>query len=146
LVAVTVNVYAVPFARLEIVQLVVLDVQVAPVFEVTVYPVIAEPPLDDGAVHEITDCWFPFEEAVTLVGASGLVAATTISGSEVIETVIVPSCVAVPSSVDTLFTIAYAAAPALIEGLEIVTETGFPAAVSGTVSFPVNQETAIDTK
>lgn len=145
-VAVTVNVYAVPLVRLEIVQLVVEVVQDAPVFAVTVYPVIAEPPSLEGALQEITDCWFPFEVAATLVGAVGFVAATTISGSDVIETVITPSCVAVPSNVETLLTIAYAAAPALIDEFEIVTEIGLSAAVSGTVSSPVSHERAIDTR
>ncbi len=107
---------------------------------------IAAPPFDEGTDQEITDCWFPFDVAETLVGASGFVAATTISGSEVIEIVIVPSCVAVPRSVETLFTMAYAAAPALMVEFEIVTDIGLSEAVSGTVSSPVSQESAIDTR
>ena len=55
-VAVTVNVYEVPLVRPVTVQLVVAVVQVNPPGEeVTVYPVMAVPPLFDGAVHETTD-------------------------------------------------------------------------------------------
>ena len=40
--------------------------------EVTVYPVIAEPPVDVGALHESIACVFP-AVAITLVGAPGIV-------------------------------------------------------------------------
>lgn len=58
LVAFTVNVYAVPFVRLVTVQVVpVLAVQVRPPGEaVAVYVVIAEPPLDTGAVQLTLTC------------------------------------------------------------------------------------------
>jgi hypothetical protein len=85
------------------------------------------------------------EVAETLVGAFGLVATTTTSGSAVIATVIVPSCVAVPRRVDALLTIAYATAPFLMVAFEMVTEIGFSGSVSGTVSLPVSQEIAIET-
>jgi hypothetical protein len=52
-VAVTVNVYAVPFASPVTVQLVVADVHVKfPGDDVTVYNVIAAPPLEAGADHD----------------------------------------------------------------------------------------------
>jgi hypothetical protein len=47
-----------------------------PVFEVTVYPVIAAPPLFVGAVNVIVACPFP-AVALTPVGAFGTVAGTT---------------------------------------------------------------------
>ncbi len=52
-------------------QLVVAVTHVAPELEVTVYWVIADPPSIVGAVHEISDALFPFEAAVTEVGAPG---------------------------------------------------------------------------
>jgi len=59
------------------VQLVVDVVQVRPPGdEVTVYPVIAEPPLLDGADHETVTCEVP-NTPDTPVGASGTVAGTT---------------------------------------------------------------------
>ena len=42
-------------------------------YGVTVYPVIAAPPVEDGAVHETTDWAFAFDVADTLVGAPGTV-------------------------------------------------------------------------
>jgi hypothetical protein len=73
-VALTVNVCDTPFARPITVHVTAGDVAVQ-VFEpgddVTVYVVIAEPPLDIGAVHDTTDCAFAFDEAVTAVGATG---------------------------------------------------------------------------
>jgi hypothetical protein len=42
--------------------------------EVTVYPVIAEPPFEDGAVQEMLACVYP-AVAVTLVGAPGTLTA-----------------------------------------------------------------------
>ena len=66
---------------------------------------IAEPPSEVGAVQDMTDCCVAFEVAATLVGAPGFVATTTTSGSEVTETVTVPSCVALPKSVTSPATI-----------------------------------------
>ena len=60
---------------------------------------IAEPPSLLGALQEITDEALAPDDADTEVGASGLVAATTTSGSEVKATVIELSAVAVPSKV-----------------------------------------------
>ena len=56
-VAVTVNVYEVPFVRPSTVQNVprVAVQENPPGFEVTVYEVINEPPLDAGAVHDTSD-------------------------------------------------------------------------------------------
>ena len=42
-----------------------------PGFEVTVYAVIDEPPLDAGAVHETSDCPFAADVAVTAVATPG---------------------------------------------------------------------------
>jgi len=44
--------------------------------EVTVYPVIAEPPVEDGAVHDTT-AWVLPETPDTAVGAPGTVAGVT---------------------------------------------------------------------
>ena len=77
LVAVTVNVYAVPFVSPVIVRGDEPPVAVnPPVFEVTVYDVIAEPPLLPGALNVIVAWPFP-AVAFTLVGAFGTVAGTT---------------------------------------------------------------------
>ncbi len=46
-----------------------------PVFEVTVYVVIAEPPFELGALNVIVACPLP-DVALTPVGASGIVAGT----------------------------------------------------------------------
>ena len=78
LVAVTVNVYAVPLVRPVTVQLVaVVQVLVPPVgLEVTAYPVMALPPLLTGAVQDTTACPLP-GAAVTSVGAPGVVLGVT---------------------------------------------------------------------
>ena len=74
LVAVTVNVYAVPFVRPVTVSGEPAPVIVSPPGpEVTVYPVIVEPPFDAGGVKETTACALP-ATAETEVGASGYVA------------------------------------------------------------------------
>jgi hypothetical protein len=76
-VAVTVNVYAVPFVSPVTVQLVVADVQVRfPGDDVTVYNVIAAPPLVAGADHE-TATWALPLVPVALVGTPGIVAGVT---------------------------------------------------------------------
>ena len=81
-VAVTVNVYEVPFVRPVTVQLVVAVVQVSdPGEDVTVYPVIALPPLLEGAVQE-TATWVDPNTPDTPVGAPGTVAGTTADDAE----------------------------------------------------------------
>jgi hypothetical protein len=72
-VAVTVNEYEVPLMRPITVQNVprVAVHENPPGFEVTVYAVIDEPPLDAGAVHETTDCPFAADVAVTAVATPG---------------------------------------------------------------------------
>lgn len=52
-------------------QVVVAVVQLSPVFEVAVYPVIEDPPSDAGALQEITDCLVALAVALTAVGVSG---------------------------------------------------------------------------
>ena len=77
LLAVTVNVYVVPFERPVIV--IGDEPPVAlkpPVFDVTVYVVIADPPFETGAVNEIVASPFP-RTAVTPVGAPGTVTGVT---------------------------------------------------------------------
>ena len=76
LVAVTVNVYAVPLVRPFTVHDVVPVVvqRKAPGEEVAVYPVMAVPPVEAGAVHDTTEEALAFEVAVTTVGAPGTVA------------------------------------------------------------------------
>ena len=76
-VAVTVKVYVTPFVRpvIVVVELAVLEVN-PPGEDVTVYEVIAEPPLDTGAENVIVASPFP-RVAVPIVGASGVVAGTT---------------------------------------------------------------------
>ena len=75
-VAVTVNVYEVPLVRPVTVQLVVAVVQVnEPGDEVTVYPVIAEPP-EEAAVHDTVTCVLP-ELPDTEVGAPGTAVGVT---------------------------------------------------------------------
>jgi len=74
LVACTVNVYAVPFVRPLIVVLIIDVVAVTlPGVDVTVYPVIADPPLLPGAV-QVTVAWPLPAVALTDVGAPGAVA------------------------------------------------------------------------
>ena len=70
--AVAVNVYAVPLVKAVTVHVrVPVVVQVLPSgVDVTVYPVITEPPLETGAVHDTTTCAFP-AAPVTLVGTPG---------------------------------------------------------------------------
>jgi hypothetical protein len=72
-VAVTVKVYAVPLmSTITVIGLAVPVEVIPPGFEVTVYPVIAEPPLLDGAVN-VTVAW-PFPAvAVPIVGGPGTV-------------------------------------------------------------------------
>ena len=73
--ALTVNVYEVPFVRPTTVQEVVEVMQVnEPGLDVTVYPVRAAPPFDAGAVHDTIDCVLTFDVAVIPVGAPGVVA------------------------------------------------------------------------
>ena len=78
LAAVTVNVYAVPLVRPVTVTEVAPDVVAVapPGAAVTVYPVIGEPPLLTGAVHDTTATPFP-AEAVTAAGAPGTVLGVT---------------------------------------------------------------------
>ena len=78
LVAVTVNMYAMPLVRPVTVAEVAPDVvAVAPSGDaVTVYPVIGKPPLLAGAVHDTTATPFP-AEAVTAVGTPGTVLGVT---------------------------------------------------------------------
>jgi hypothetical protein len=83
-VAVTVNVYAVPFVRPVTTTLVagglpptvVTGCAVAPMYGVTVYEVSALPPFDTGAVHDTVACPAP-AVAVTFVGAPGTAAGVT---------------------------------------------------------------------
>ena len=71
LVAVTVKVYAVPLVKPDtVIGDVAPEAVIDPGFEVTVYPVIGEPPLDEGAVNETVACVSP-GTAVTPVGAPG---------------------------------------------------------------------------
>jgi hypothetical protein len=76
-VAVTVNVYAVPFVSpVTVIGEPVPDAVKLPMFEVTVYDVIAEPPVLAGAVNEIVAEPFP-AVAETPVGAPGALVGTT---------------------------------------------------------------------
>ena len=76
-VAVTVNVYAVPLVSPLTVQEVDTVEQVKPPGDdVTVYPLIAAPPLETGAVQVTNDWVLAFEVAVTAVGAPGTAAGT----------------------------------------------------------------------
>jgi hypothetical protein len=77
LVAVTVNVYAVPLARPATVQGEVAHVPVCPPEDVAVYDVIAEPPLLAGGVKLTVACVLP-RVAVPIVGAPGTVAGVTL--------------------------------------------------------------------
>lgn len=89
LVAVTVKVYAVPFVRPVTVAVVAPDVVAVnpPLLEVTVYPVMAEPPLKAGADHVTLALLLPAEPA-TFVGASGTVAG--VAELLAVEAVLVP--------------------------------------------------------
>ena len=65
------------------VQVVVMVVQVRPPgVEVTVYPVMAEPPSETGAVQVTVDAVFWPEFAAAPVGAPGTVAGVTDTGGE----------------------------------------------------------------
>ena len=89
LVAVTVKVYAVPLVSPVTVHDVVDDVQVRPPGDaVAVYPVIAEPPLSLGAVHDSETCVLPGVPA-TPVGAPGTVRGVT--EEEAGEALLVPA-------------------------------------------------------
>jgi hypothetical protein len=77
LVAVTVNVYAVPLARPATVQAEVAHVPVCPPEEVAVYEMMAAPPLLAGGVKVTVACAFP-AVAVPIVGAPGNVAGVTL--------------------------------------------------------------------
>jgi len=89
-VAVTVNVYEVPFLRPVTVQL--RAPFVVHVFElgedVTVYPVTDAPPLSAGAVQDTTEETFAVDVADTAVGAPGAVAGT--AAADAVEAVEVP--------------------------------------------------------
>jgi hypothetical protein len=77
LVAVAVNVYAVPLLSPVTTRGLLDPVAVAPPGEaVTVYPVMAAPPVLDGAV-KLTDTWPSPRTPLTLVGAPGTVAGVT---------------------------------------------------------------------
>ena len=90
LVAFTVKVYDVPLVRPVTVQLVVTEGHVTPPGdEVTVYPVMAAPPLDAGAVHDTTDWVLALDVAVTPVGALGTAAG--MAGAEAAEAGPVPA-------------------------------------------------------
>ena len=89
-VAVTVNVYEVPFVRPCTVQL--RAPFVVHVFEpgddVTMYPVTDAPPLSAGADQDTTELTFTLEVADTAVGAPGAVAG--IAAADALEAVDVP--------------------------------------------------------
>jgi len=71
------------------VHVVVVVVQMpSPVDAVTEYSVIGAPPLETGAVHEITDSEFAFDDAITFVGAPGAVAG--VAAADAIDAVEVP--------------------------------------------------------
>ena len=77
LAAVTVNVYGVPLVRPLTRQVVAtLEQENPPGEEVTVYPVMAAPPLLTGAVQATVDLALAFEVADTAVGAPGTAAGT----------------------------------------------------------------------
>jgi len=88
-VAVTVNVYEVPFVRPATVHEVVAVVHVnEPGEDVTVYELIEAPPLLTGAAHDTTDEAFAFEVPETEVGAPGTVEGT--AAAEAVEAAPVP--------------------------------------------------------
>jgi hypothetical protein len=65
------------------VQVVVAVVQVnEPGVEVTVYPVIAAPPVLIGAIHDTTDWAFAAPVALTAVGAPGTVDGVTAADAD----------------------------------------------------------------
>ena len=84
LMAFTVNVYATPSVNPVIVQEVaevVLQCLLVSCTAVAIYPVIAEPPLTPGAVHETVACSVP-AVAVALLGAPGTVFGITAAEGE----------------------------------------------------------------
>jgi hypothetical protein len=81
LVAVTVNVYAVPLARPRTVHGDVAHVTVCPPDDVAVYDVMVEPPLLAGGVKVTVACALP-AVAVPIVGAPGTVAGVTLLEAE----------------------------------------------------------------
>ncbi len=87
-VAVTVNVYAVPFVRPVTVQDSPPDEHVPPGLAVTVYAEIVAPPVFAGALHDTTTCVLPLTP-LTPVGASGSVAGVT--AADAVEAVLVPA-------------------------------------------------------
>jgi hypothetical protein len=58
-----------------------------PGVEVTVYELIAAPPVDTGAVHDTTDWAFAAPVALTAVGAPGTVDGTTAADADEAEPV-----------------------------------------------------------
>jgi len=81
-VAVTVKVYAVPFVNPETTIGLVAPVPVNPPGEeVTVYPVIADPPFEAGALNATETCAFP-KVPTAAVGAPGTVAGVTDADAE----------------------------------------------------------------
>ena len=60
-----------------------------PGLEVTVYPEMAAPPVETGAVQDTTDWALPLEDAVTPVGAPGTVAG--MAGAEAADAGPVPA-------------------------------------------------------
>jgi hypothetical protein len=88
LVAVTVNVYAVPFESPVTIRGDEPPVAVCPRFEVTVYEVIVDPPLFTGGVNEIVASPLP-PTATMFVGESGTAEGTT--RLLITDTVLVPT-------------------------------------------------------
>ena len=80
-IATTVNVTAVPLVRLSVADKRFLTVTGLPTDGVTVYPVIAKPPFEAGAVHDTVAEALP-REAETPVGAPGTVAGVTDAETE----------------------------------------------------------------
>ncbi len=90
-VAVTVNVYAVPFVRPVIVQESAPgdhEHVPPPELAVTVYAVIVDPPLLASALHDTTTCALPLTP-LTPVGAPGT--ATGVTAADAVEAVLVPA-------------------------------------------------------
>ena len=88
-VAITTNVYGVPFVRPVTMALVVFPSGVVavnpPGVDVTVYDIIERPPFDAEAVHDTVTCVFP-TVPLTFVGADGTTPGIMISeGKEAIE-------------------------------------------------------------
>ena len=95
-VAVTVNVYAVPFVSPVTVAVSVLPPTEAvspPGLDATVYPVIALPPLEAGATQVTSACAFP-AVALTDVGAPGTVTATGVTLLDAVEAALVATALA----------------------------------------------------